>query len=120
MLEPTDCVMVVRLAGHAGIPGQVPFTAIVVDVAKDIVSDAHFLTYGCPAVVSCGRLVCECEIVKSLCALKVLDEARVVRGIGQMPLGREHCPGLAVTALRSALEQIRCSESLQEGRALCR
>ena len=88
-----------RLAGCEGTPGQGPFMAIVLDMTDGRVSAAYFQTYGCPASHACGRFVCEWAIQKNLQELAQLTEADVLRGTGPMPLGRDHCPGLAVRAL---------------------
>ena len=91
-----------RLAGCAGTPGQGPFMAFVLDVEADVVVDAHFQTYGCPASQACGEFVAEWTIGKCAAELDALSVERIAEGVGPMPLGREHIPHLAVSALRAA------------------
>jgi NifU-like protein involved in Fe-S cluster formation len=43
---------------------------------------------------------------KTVGEARVLDEAAIVAALGHMPLGREHCPGLAIKALKHALDQL--------------
>jgi len=100
-------------AGQAGTPGQGPHMILVVKACGDQIVQARFSTYGCPAAVACGQYVCEEIEGSTLDQAELIDEGSILKSIGRMPLGREHCPGLAVTALRRALEQIRCSVSME-------
>ena len=67
------------------------------------VEDIAFKTYGCAAsIASCSLLT---EMVKGATvqdaiaiAAETLSEA-----LGGLPLGKEQCPGMAVSALRNAL-----------------
>ena len=95
--------------GQAGVAGQGPHMIIVLKVCLDRVVQARFSTYGCPAANACCQCVCEEVEGKTTDEASQIDEAFITRSIGAMPLGREHCPGLAVTALRLALDQVRNS-----------
>ena len=106
-------------AGQAGMPGQGPHMIIVVKAQQAQITQARFSTYGCPAAVACGQYVCEEIEGSTLDRADSIDEESILKAIGQMPLGREHCPGLAVTALRSALEQIKCSDVQEKGKTQC-
>jgi NifU-like protein involved in Fe-S cluster formation len=50
-----------------------------------------------------GEFVCNWACGKSLDEADKLTTVDVIAGVGQPPLGREHCPRLAVNALLKAL-----------------
>lgn len=92
-------------AGVCGKPGEGPHMILVLRVVGDRVLDARYSTYGCTVAQSCGQWVCDEIEGKPLSYAATLDNDAVIRGVGHMPLGREHCPGLAIGALTNALEQ---------------
>ena len=90
--------------GTEGTPGGGPFMEIYVKLHEERVVDISFQTFGCAAsIASCSVLT---EMVKG----KTVQEALAVTAedlealLGGLPLGKEHCPGMAVSALRKALE----------------
>jgi NifU-like protein involved in Fe-S cluster formation len=99
-------------AGQVGIPGQGPHMIIVIKAEHGTICQARFSTYGCPAANACGQFVCDEVENHTVEHATSIDEDSIVRSIGRMPLGREHCPGLAIGALKMALTQIE--QSLKE------
>ena len=95
--------------GTAGNPGNGPFVKLFVRLEGDTVADITFQTYGCAAAIaSCSKLT---DMVKGKAvqeALSVTPDA-LLAAIGGLPLGKRHCPGLAVEALTNALA-IRASD----------
>ncbi|HVA89476.1 MAG TPA: iron-sulfur cluster assembly scaffold protein [Chloroflexota bacterium] len=91
------------LGGRAGIPGQGPFMAIVLKVEDGRIVEASFQTYGCPSAVACGRYVTDWLDGKTLAEAEDLDAGEVERGVGALPLGKEHTVQLTIDALRNAL-----------------
>ncbi len=87
---------------------------IVIKMVDDIVQQARYSTYGCPAAQACGQFVCDEIEGKPVSEIYKIDEDYILKGVGQMPLGREHCPGLAVGALESARAQIESSFEQKE------
>ena len=90
--------------GTEGNPASGPFMQIFVKVRGGIVVDASFKTYGCPAsIASCSKLT---EMVKG----KAVEQALAItpqmlhEALAELPLGKQHCPGMAVSALRKALK----------------
>ncbi len=90
--------------GTEGTPGGGPFMEIYVKLSAGRLEDIAFKTFGCAAsIASCSVLT---EMVKG----KTVQEALAVTAedlsalLGGLPLGKEHCPGMAVSALRKALE----------------
>lgn len=88
-----------------GAAGQGPYMAIVLKVEGERIAQARFSTYACPVAVSCGQFVCDRIEGGPVEAARSLDEGAIIMGVGQMPLGRDHCPGLAAGALRDALKK---------------
>src|SRR5580692_2295137 len=95
----------VTVVGLSGIPGQGPYMIIQLKVADEIIQDARDSTYGCLAAQACGQWVCDSIEGKPLTFASEITEDSILNGVGQMPLGREHCPGLAIDALKDALEK---------------
>lgn len=94
------------LVGRQGTPGEGPFMLFVLKVDGQTIAEAKFSTYACPAAQACGQCVAEYIEGKAAKEVSSVDEAWILKTIGQMPLGREHCPGLAANALRDALQQL--------------
>jgi len=102
-----------ELEGAAGTPGQGPHVVMYVKLLREadagdraIIADIRFRTWGCPAAIaSCSKLT---EMVKGRSvegALRV-EWGEVLSALGGLPLGKHHCPKLAVTALRNALKHV--------------
>ncbi|MBV9852088.1 MAG: iron-sulfur cluster assembly scaffold protein [Armatimonadetes bacterium] len=105
------------LVGREGTAGQGPFMLLALEVRGGRVVDARFQTYPCPAAAACGEFVAGWVTGKTLAGAAALDGALIESSIGKMPLGREHCPVLAVKALREALAQAQTlpAETLPAG-----
>ena len=86
-------------------PGQGPFMMITIKLDGSRVVKADYLTYGCPAAQAVGRFAAEWALGRKLDELDGFTEELVLREVGHMPLGREHCPRLAVEAMRDAAGQ---------------
>jgi len=94
------------VVGISETPGQGPHMIIVLKVAHDKITQARYSTYGCTVAETCGQWVCD-EIEGNTFEYAAnLDEPALLKGVGGMPLGREHCPGLAINALKDALAKI--------------
>jgi NifU-like protein involved in Fe-S cluster formation len=89
--------------GTAGDPGRGPFVKLFIRLDGGTVADIAFQTYGCAAAIaSCSKLT---EMVKGKTikeALAITPDA-LLAALGGLPLGKRHCPGLAVDALANAL-----------------
>jgi nitrogen fixation NifU-like protein len=89
--------------GTAGNPGGGPFVKLFFRLDGDTIAEISFQTYGCAAAIaSCSKLS---EMVKGKTvaeALTVTSES-LLEALGGLPLGKRHCPTLAVAALRKAL-----------------
>ena len=96
----------VSVVGVSGTPGQGPFMAIVLRVSTGAIVSARYTTYGCTVAHACGQWLCTAIEGMALSSARLIDEQALTEGVGHMPLGREHCPRLAVSALRHAVDQI--------------
>lgn len=89
--------------GVAGSPGDGPYMQFWLLVEGDLIRQAAYATYGCPAAVACG------SVLASVLRNRTLEEAReitagdVVLLLGGLPDGKEHCSTLTVAALGKAL-----------------
>lgn len=87
--------------GQQGTPGQGPFMTVILHVTDNKVDDARYQTYNCPAAEACGEFVAAWVLGKTIEEASMLTDRIITDAIGSMPLGREHCTGLAVNAIRS-------------------
>ena len=90
--------------GTEGTPGSGPFMQIYVKLCGDVITDISFKTYGCAAsIASCSKLT---EMVKGKPASEALNVTpdALLQVLGGLPLGKRHCPDMAVSALRKALK----------------
>ena len=104
------------LVGTAGTPGQGPHVQMFVklggagDGNSTTIADIRFKTWGCPAAIaSCSKLT---EMVKGSPVAEALSvtPGNLLEAIGGLPLGKHHCPRLAVAALRDALEDVKTAK----------
>jgi len=93
------------LVGRAGEPGAGPHLLLFVRTDGERITAAGFDTYGCPAATACGSFVSSWVEGKSFEQAAVMEAADLSAVLGQLPLGRERCAQLAVTALRDVLRQ---------------
>ena len=101
-----EATIPVRVVGLSGKPGQGPHMIFVLRVANDRITEARYLTYGCTVAQICAQWVCDEIEGKTLDFAAALDERSLVQHVGGMPLAREHCPALAISALKHALGQM--------------
>ena len=104
-MSDTIASKAVSVVGLSGTPGQGPFMAIVLQVAQAQVITARYSTYGCTVAEQCGQWVCDEIEGKALVYAETLDETKLLHCLGQMPLAREHCPVLAIGALKKAIAE---------------
>jgi nitrogen fixation NifU-like protein len=91
------------VVGRQGTPGQGPHMVLYLRLEADRIADARFQTYGCPAAIACGSWLSEWVIGRTKEEALLLSASQVNEGLGGLPLGKEHCPPLAVGALRDAV-----------------
>ena len=75
-------------------------------VSEGSISDARFETYGCPVAIACGSFLTHWAQHKTLDQVRIIESGDLERILGGLPLGKEHCAALAVSAFQSALDRI--------------
>lgn len=104
-LENADAI------GLAGIPGQGPFLQMFLRMEAGRIAEARFDTYGCPVARGCGSWLTCWVVGKTSAQALVLEADDLMRILGGLPLGKEHCASLAVDSLRDALRQWGADEA---------
>lgn len=95
------------VTGRAGVQGEGPFLHMHLKFAGDWIESARFETYGCPVAVACGSWVTQWVAGRTPEQAGLLEAGDLIRLLGGVPLGKEHCADLAVSALRDGLRQER-------------
>jgi len=91
--------------GRSSIEGQPPRTTLYLRIEEGLVREARFQTSGCGYLVaSCGALI-ELAIGRTLQACRAITELQIFEHLGGLPEPRRYCAGLAIAALRDALDQ---------------
>jgi len=93
------------LTGQEGISGQGPFLVMTIKIEGERIAEARFETYGCPAAVACGSWVTIWVTGKTREQASILEADDLLKILGGLPLGKEHCASLAVHALKDAITQ---------------
>ncbi len=81
--------------------------------SKYTIIDAKFQAIGCAGSFAFGSAIVEMIIGKSLGEAEMLDEKELVAHLGEMPLRKVHCAGLAISTLRKAIEQYKTKTGVQ-------
>ena len=91
------------IVGEAGIQGQGPFVRYYVRICGGRVEAAAFETYTCPNAIACGSWTTRWMEGREPDVLARLTPGDLTMVLGGLPLGKEHCAQLAVTALKDML-----------------
>ena len=91
--------------GTAGTPGEGPYVVLWLRVEGEIIREAAYQTFGCPAAIASASVLAELIEGGNAKEALALDEAGLTVALGGLPEGKDHCPRLAIAALRSALEK---------------
>ena len=89
--------------GVAGHPGEGPYVVLYLMVRDETILQAAYLTFGCPAAIASASMAAELAEGRTLSEAGLIGETDIVAALGGLPEGKEHCPRLAVTALRDAV-----------------
>ncbi len=89
--------------GTEGTPGGGPFMVMHVKLDSGRIADISFQTYGCAASIASCSLLTEMVRGKSIEEALAVTPEMLTEALGGLPLGKEDCPGMAVSALRKAL-----------------
>ena len=97
--------------GLSGIAGQGPFMQMFVRMEFGKIVEARFDTYGCPVARGCGSWLSCWVVGKTPEQALVIEAEDLMRILGGLPLGKEHCAALAVDSLRDALSRLGADEA---------
>jgi nitrogen fixation NifU-like protein len=86
--------------GTAGVRGQGPYLQLFAKVEANLVKEASYETYTCPNAIACGSWVTRWMEGRGPEMLNKLTADDLMAVLGGLPLGKEHCAVLTVTALR--------------------
>jgi len=92
-----------EVIGQEGIAGEGPFMILYLRFDGEQIAAARFETYGCPAAIASGNWLTNWLVGKTIENAGVIEAEDLMRMLGGLPLGKEHCAFLAIKALRSAL-----------------
>jgi NifU-like protein involved in Fe-S cluster formation len=91
--------------GRAGAAGQGPYLTLYLKLDGQVIAAARFQTYGCGASIAAGSMLTEMVIGRSVADCLALTADQLSEALGGFPPDKLHCPIMAVTALRDALDQ---------------
>ena len=89
--------------GTAGTPGEGPYVVLWLQVEGEKVLGAAYKTFGCPASIASASMVAELVEGLDVSEALAINEATLTQALGGLPEGKDHCPRLAIEALRRAL-----------------
>ncbi len=91
--------------GLSGVPGDGPYVRLRLIVRDGRIERAGFETYGCPAAIASGSLLVALATGREVAKIRLLTPEDLLRLLGGLPEGKEHCAQFAVEALRDALKE---------------
>ena len=97
--------------GLAGIPGEGPHFRLWLTLDAEQIVGAAYHTYGCLAAIASGEMLCLLLVGHSIEQAQRLTPELLTRAMQGLPEGKEHCPQLAISALRQAL-LAKCNECI--------
>ncbi len=74
------------------------------------IKDIKFQTMGCAAAIASSDVLCELVLGKSLEEAKEIDNKKIIRELGGLPLIKLHCSVLGERTLRKAIEDYESKE----------
>jgi len=89
--------------GAGGVPGEGPYVVLWLKVEDGVIRRAAYRTVGCPAAIGCASVLAELVTGRPVDQALRLDEPALMEALGPLPEGKEHCPPLALAALKNAL-----------------
>ena len=89
--------------GVAGEPGEGPYLRLWLRMDGERIVAAAYATYGCPAAIASGEMLCLLLIGRSTEAAALLTASDLTKALSGLPEGKEHCPQLGIAALHKAL-----------------
>lgn len=93
--------------GTAGVVGEGPYLVLWLRMDQNNkVAAAAYQTFGCPAAIASGSILAELIEGKNPAEALLVSEESIVESLGGLPEGKDHCPRLAIQALKTALKTL--------------
>lgn len=90
--------------GQAGEPGRGNYLVLYFKLEGEVISACGFETFGCAPAIAAASVVTELVKGRRVAEALTLTAEELDAALGGLPLGRQHCAGLAIAALRAALQ----------------
>jgi NifU-like protein involved in Fe-S cluster formation len=90
--------------GVAGDPSSGPFMVLYLRIQAGTIEKASFETYGCPPAIAAGSFLTELIKGQTIEEAAEITDSGLAELLGGVPLGKEHCPQTAISALKAALK----------------
>ena len=93
--------------GTEGTPGKGNYMTIHVRVDRGRIAAIRYQTYGCAGAIASGSVLTEMAKGETIQEAARITAEQLIATLGGLPLGKTHCAGLAVSALRKAVKAVR-------------
>jgi NifU-like protein involved in Fe-S cluster formation len=90
--------------GLSGSPGEGPHVKIWLVIERGKILRASYDTHGCPSSIAAASMLAQILIGRDVEKAKFLTEGDLLLILGGLPEGKERFAGMAIEALRMALE----------------
>ena len=97
--------------GVGGHPRRPPFMVMHFRLRDGVVAEGRFQTFGCVPAIAAGSALTEMIAGRTIGECLALSEKDVDEALGGLPPERAYCAGLAISAMRDALERTARSSS---------
>ncbi|MEP6754143.1 MAG: iron-sulfur cluster assembly scaffold protein [Chthonomonadales bacterium] len=103
----------VDATGRVGVPGAGHYMVVELAGNPSRIEAASFQTYGCPNAIACGQFVTTWIVGRPASDTTRITPDDLMKVLGGLPLGKEHCAALAVNALVAAAQDLAQQELQQ-------
>ena len=90
--------------GVCGVPGEGPHVQVWLRIEEGTIRDAAYGAHGCPSSRLASAMLCRIVRGRTVGQAAGLDAADLLKILGGLPEGKEQFAGMAVSALRQALD----------------
>lgn len=90
--------------GQVGDPACGDSLMLFIRVENNIIEEASYLVFGCPASLATSSMTSVMVKGKTLEEALSIKEQDIIDALGGLPKGKEHCSNLGVSALRKAIK----------------
>ena len=80
---------------------------VYIKVRDNRIKDIKFQTLGCPAAIAASDVLCEMVKGKTLKQAEKIDEKKITKKLGGLPMIKQHCSVLGSRTLRDAIQKYR-------------